>query len=194
MDATRIAEAIKVLVGVVGIAGVIGGVTIWTGAYNVAATEPHYAITQSLFATARDRAISARANGITPPPDWPESADLKKGFRSYHEMCVVCHAAPGLQDTVVRKGLNPEPPKLTEDRVQQRTDAELFWIIRNGIKMSGMPAFGPTHTEEEIWELTAFLRGLAMMQPNEYKNLWEQSGGSVQFAPSAHDHGKKGPP
>jgi mono/diheme cytochrome c family protein len=183
--------AITVLVATVGLAGVIGGVAIWTGAYNVAATEPHYAITVSLFSVARDRAIAVRAKEMTPPSGWLERADLKKGFRSYHEMCVVCHAAPGLKDSVVRKGLNPEPPKLMEDRVQQRPDAELFWIIKHGIKMSGMPAFGPTHTDEEIWEVAAFLRRLGTMQPTDYKDLLEQSEWSGH-APSAHDHGLKG--
>lgn len=183
-----IADAIKMLVALISLVLAIGGVIVWTGAYNVAATEPHYAMTISLFATARDRAISVRANGITPPPGWPERADLKKGFRSYHQMCVVCHAAPGLKDSTVRKGLNPEPPRLTEDRVQQRTDAELFWIITHGIKMSGMPAFGPTHSEQEIWEMAAFLRRLASMPPTEYLDLLEHSEWSAQIVPSAHDH------
>jgi mono/diheme cytochrome c family protein len=183
--------AITVLVAAIGLAGVVGGVMIWTGAYNVAATEPHYAITLSLFSAARDRAIAVRAKGITPSPGWRERADLKKGFRSYHEMCAVCHVAPGLKDSAVRKGLNPEPPKLTEDQVQQRTDAELFWIIKHGIKMSGMPAFGPTHTDEEIWEIAAFLRRLGAMQPTDYQDLLEQSEWSRQFAPSAHDHRSK---
>lgn len=182
------ADVIKMLVGIIGVGIVIGGVIVWTGAYNVAATEPHYAMTASLFSTARDRAISVRANGITPPPSWPENADLKRGFRSYHEMCVVCHAAPGITDSVVRRGLNPEPPKLTEDQVQQRADAELFWIITHGIKMTGMPAFGLTHTEAEIWEVVAFLRRLASMQPTEYKKLLEQSEWSDQVVPSAHNH------
>ncbi|MBX3300598.1 MAG: cytochrome c [Nitrospira sp.] len=187
-----VAGIVNVLVAAVGLVGIIGGVTIMTGAYNVAATEPHYPITVSLFAAARDRAIAVRAKGITPPADWPERIDLNKGFRSYHEMCVVCHAAPGLNDSVVRKGLNPEPPKLTEDRVQQRSDTELFWIIKYGIKMSGMPAFGPTHTEEEIWEVTAFLRQLDEMQPPDYKDLMEQSELSSLIDASSHDHPSKG--
>ena len=187
-----IADAIKMLIALISVVVVIGGVIVWTGAYNVAATEPHYAMTVSLFATVRDRAISARANGITPPPDWPESADLKEGFRSYHEMCVVCHAAPGVKDSVVRNGLNPEPPKLTENRVRQRTDAELFWIITHGIKMSGMPAFGPTHTENDIWEVVAFLRRLGTMQPTEYNDLLEQSELRAQVVPAAHDHRSEG--
>jgi len=189
-----IAGALKMLAAIVGLGVVIGGVIIWTGAYNVAATEPHSAMTVALFATARDRAIAARANGITAPSGWPESADLDKGFRSYHEMCVVCHAAPGLKDSVVRKGLNPEPPKLTENRVQNRTDAELFWIITHGIKMTGMPAFGPTHTEKEIWEVAAFLRCLASMQPTEYQEFLDQSEWSAHSVPSAHDHRTKASP
>jgi mono/diheme cytochrome c family protein len=187
-----IAGALKVLFAAIGLAGVVGGVMVWTGAYNVAATEPHYAITVSLFSVARDRAIAVRAKEMTPPSDWLEHADLKKGFRSYHEMCVVCHAAPGLKDSVVRRGLNPEPPKLTEDRVQQRPDAELFWIIKHGIKMSGMPAFGLTHTDEEIWEVAAFIRRLGTMQPTDYKDLLQQSEWSGQFAPPAHDHRSEG--
>jgi hypothetical protein len=133
-----IAGIIKALIAAGGLAGMIGGVLIFTGAYNVAATEPHYAITISLLSAVRDRSIVAHAKGINPPSGWPKHADLKKGFRNYHEMCVSCHAAPGLKDSVVRKGLNPEPPRLTEARVQQRTDADLFWIINHGIKMSGM--------------------------------------------------------
>jgi len=187
-----IAGAIKMFIAMIGLGVVIGGVIVWTGAYNVAATEPHYAMTVSLFATVRDRAISIRANGITPPPGWPESADLKEGFRSYHEMCVVCHAAPGVKDSVVRNGLNPEPPKLTENRVRQRTDAELFWIITHGIKMSGMPAFGPTHTENDIWEVVAFLRRLGTMQPTEYNDLLEQSELRAQVVPAAHNHRMEG--
>lgn len=183
-----IAGIITVLLAAGGLAGMIGGVIILTGAYNVAATEPHYAITISLLSAVRDRAIAARAKGITPPIGWPEGADLKKGFRSYHEMCISCHAAPGLKDSVVRKGLNPEPPRLTEARVQQRTDADLFWIINHGIKMSGMPAFGPTHAAEDLWDVVAFLRRLGAMQPTEYQDLLEQSEWSTPSAPSGHDH------
>lgn len=183
-----ITGALKVLFAAIGLAGLIGGVTIVTGAYNVAATEPHYAITISLFSAARDRAIAVRAQEMTPPSGWLERADLKRGFRSYHDMCVVCHAAPGLNDSVVRTGLNPEPPRLTEDRVRQRTDAELFWIIKHGIKMSGMPAFGPTHTDEEIWDVAAFLRRLGTMQPMGYQELLEQAAWSTQDDSSSHDH------
>lgn len=189
-----ITGALKMLFAAIGLAGMIGGVTILTGAYNVAATEPHYAITVSLFSAARDRAIAVRAKEMIPPSGWLERADLKKGFRSYHDMCVVCHAAPGLKDSVVRMGLNPEPPRLTEDRVQQRTDAELFWIIKHGIKMSGMPAFGPTHTDEEIWDVAAFLRRLASMQPADYQDALKQAAWSTPDDPSSHEHRSEGSP
>jgi mono/diheme cytochrome c family protein len=189
-----ITGALKVLFAAIGLAGMIGGVTILTGAYNVAATEPHYAITVSLFSAARDRAIAVRAKEMIPPSGWLERADLKKGFRSYHDMCVVCHAAPGLKNSVIRKGLNPDPPRLTEDRVQQRTDAELFWIIKHGIKMSGMPAFGPTHTDEEIWDVAAFLRRLASMQPADYQNALKQAAWSTPYDPSSHEHRSEGSP
>ena len=64
-------------------------------------------------------------------------------------MCVVCHGAPGKEPSYIRQGLRPEPPNLAESS-KRWGGAELFWIIKNGIKMTGMPAFGPTHQDEEI--------------------------------------------
>ena len=55
--------------------------------------------------------------------------------------------------------------------MQKRTDGELFWIVQNGIRMTGMPAFGPTHKDEEIWKIVAFLRHLPALTPEEEKAL-----------------------
>lgn len=71
--------------------------------------------------------------------------------------------------------------------MQQRSAAELFWIVNHGIKMNGMPAFGPTHTEADIWNVTAFVRRLGAMQPTDYQGLMEKSEWSADTH-SVHDH------
>jgi mono/diheme cytochrome c family protein len=86
-------------------------------------------------------------------------------------MCVSCHGAPGVDASPVGEGLNPPAPDLTLARIQERSDGELFWLVQNGIRMTGMPAFGPTHRDEEIWEIVAFLRHLPELTPEEEKAL-----------------------
>jgi mono/diheme cytochrome c family protein len=71
----------------------------------------------------------------------------------------------------IGEGLNPPATDLTLARVQDRADGELFWIVQNGIRMTGMPAFGPTHREEEIWKIVAFLRHLPEITPEEERQL-----------------------
>ncbi len=73
---------------------------------------------------------------------------------------MTCHGAPGVDASAIGEGLNPPAPDLTLPKVQGRTDGELFWLVQNGLRMTGMPAFGPTHPEEEIWKIVAFLRHL----------------------------------
>jgi mono/diheme cytochrome c family protein len=110
-----------------------------------------------------------RAQTITPPPV-PPSQKIGEAFRTFNEMCVQCHSAPGKEPTMVGKGLNPPPPKLS-DAAQRWSRAELFWIVKNGIKMTGMPAFGPTHSDEELWLVVAFLQRLPNISPEEFKEM-----------------------
>lgn len=90
---------------------------------------------------------------------------------AYAKACQTCHSAPGLKpDPWVY--LYPPPPDLTRaDVVNKWSDAELFWIIKNGIKHTGMIGLGPTHRDEEIWSVSAFVRQLSAMSPAEYKTM-----------------------
>jgi mono/diheme cytochrome c family protein len=89
----------------------------------------------------------------------------------YKEMCVFCHGAPGVDASEAGEGLNPPAPDLTLAKIQKRSDGELFWILQNGIRMTGMPGFGPTHKDEELWKIVAFLRHLPELTPDEEKAL-----------------------
>ena len=71
-------------------------------------------------------------------------------------MCLTCHGAGTVDPSEIGEGLNPPAPDLTQPSVQSKTDGELFWIVQNGIRMTGMPAFGPTHKDEEIWDARGF--------------------------------------
>src|SRR5688500_20399506 len=85
-------------------------------------------------------------------------------------MCVASHGAPGVERGILGKGINPEPPALAVE-AGEGSDSELFWIIKNGIKMAGMPAFGATHTDEQLWGILAFLRQLQDLSPQEYARV-----------------------
>ena len=174
--------------GILGLV-VVGIIVIWSGVYNVAATVPHFGVTKWFFATVRDQSVAVRADTIRAPADLHAAVDREQAVRSFHDMCVGCHSAPGLDASVVRRGLNPKPPKLSEERVQGRRDPELFWIISHGIKMTGMPAFGPTHKDEDIWELVAFIRELPKMEEEDYKALMAATGIKEERTGHAHHDG-----
>jgi mono/diheme cytochrome c family protein len=162
-------------------------VVLWmiSGTYNVAAVEPHPNVMEWLLAAVRDRSVAHHSQEIT-PPSLQDPALVQAGLREYHTMCFTCHAAPGYETSAIGKGLNPEPPKLEAEQVQARSDAELYWIIQNGLRMTGMPAFGPTHDEKTLWSLVAFLRQLPETDRQEYAAMVEAAG--LQATDYGHVH------
>lgn len=152
-----------------------------TGAYNVAATVPHTDFGRTILNAAMVRSVRARA-GWDLAKTWTKD-QVQDGFQEYNEMCVYCHAAPGKEASDFGKGLRPAPPDLIE--AQRRwNNAELFWIVRNGIKMTGMAAFGPTHDDETIWNIVGFIRHLPRLSPEDYESMEQKSAGS----PEEHHH------
>jgi len=164
-------------------------VYVWSGSYNIAASVPHLDITHWFLGKVRDRSISAHSRGIfVPSLKDPKLLDI--GLSNYHAMCRLCHSAPGYSRTEVSWGLNPAPPKLVSgDTLKKRSDAELYWVVKNGIKMTGMPAFGLTHSEDELWGLVTFLRRLPNMQAEEYKTMLKAAGlGEKEEDDHHHSH------
>lgn len=144
---------------------------IHSGTYNIAATKPHTGIARWIFGTVMERSVKSRADRITVPP-LDDDPLVRIGFHHYKEMCATCHGAPGVKPSEIGKGLNPEPPDLVEKLKEHGwNEAELFWIIKHGIKMTGMPAFGPTHSDEEIWGIVAFLKRLPDLSPEGYRTM-----------------------
>jgi hypothetical protein len=149
---------------------------VWLGIYNVAATEPHWNITLSFIETVRDLSIAVRSKHIQPPSlNDPKLKEI--AFPHYHEMCRLCHGAPGYLPEEFAKGLYPSPPSMTSGDIQKEfSDAEIYWIVKHGIKRTGMPAFGPTQKEEKLWGLVALAREIPKISPEQYRRQVEEMG------------------
>jgi mono/diheme cytochrome c family protein len=140
----------------------------YSGQYNVAADAPHWGVTTRALATIRERSIAAGAADLM-VPNLADRELIALGAEHYSEMCTGCHLAPGMADSEMRQGLSPMPPNLTQRRA--RSPAETFWIIKHGIKMSAMPAWGSTHDDRTIWAIVAFLQQLPTLDAGEYAAL-----------------------
>jgi mono/diheme cytochrome c family protein len=168
-------------------------VALWvvaTGAYNVAATEEHWGVTEWALGTLQHKSVAARAGSLTVAIPADEEA-LDHGFEHFHRMCVECHGAPGFDRGDAGQGLNPTPPRLEED-AHEWTDAQLFWIAKNGLRLAGMPAFGPTHTDEQIAAIVGFIRVMETMTEEEYaervRALEEEGASDHAHAPGTPEH------
>jgi mono/diheme cytochrome c family protein len=91
------------------------------------------------------------------------------GVEHFAAHCAVCHGGPGVPKGHIGKGLYPVPPDLAQAS-KHLSDAEMFWVIKNGLKMTGMPSWAD-HSDEEIWATVAFLKKLPAMTPEEYAKL-----------------------
>ena len=182
-----------ILLGWLLLAAVIG-LAIWSGSYNVAAMNSPGKMEKSLAAFALSRAIQKRAPVKANPFTKPE--DVRFGLVHYKENCLDCHGAPGVEESEFGQGLNPPAPDLTLPRMQRMRDGELFWVVSNGIRMTGMPAFSPTHKEEEIWKIVAFVRHLPEVTAEEQKILKagreEEAGHHETAEASAKPEGTEG--
>jgi cytochrome c553 len=139
---------------------------IYSGLYNVAATTPHTDIVWWALDTLKVRAIKHRANAIAAPRLDEEAALRAAG--QYHFACAPCHGAPGFARGQMGDGLNPEPPDLARS-LARWSQSDLFWIVKHGIKFTGMPGWAPTHRDDEIWAFVAFIDRLPGMSPAQYR-------------------------
>ena len=157
-----VAGALFVLVGAVAMG-------IYAGLYNIAADVPHTRPIYWLFETAREYSVAARSRDIVVPNDLDDANRISKGAGQYAEMCRGCHLAPGMKRTEISRGLYPRAPELRHKT--DLTPAEQFWIVKHGVKMTGMPAWGVTHDDDLLWDVVAFVRKLPELTPEQYETL-----------------------
>ena len=199
----------KTLLGIVCVLAIISATVLGllqAGVIDVAADTPHSPVVFRLIEWAREQAIERRVTEIVPPTDLSDASRIRRGAGNYDAMCANCHLAPGVEDSEIRQGLYPTPPNFAmpaETDNPVRTDARRFWIVKHGIKASGMPAWSKGGMEDEaIWDLTAFLKVLPSLSPEQYHQQVEASeghshGGMEEHGaehrhdakPHAHEHG-----
>ena len=148
---------------------VIGVVVLYSGVYDVSAKNPHSKAVSAVLNEAMVRSVRAHARGLTPPHDmdFEDPVLLAKGAAHYDAMCRMCHGAPGKE--AAPWDLHPPAPDLVEALDEENwSDPEVFWIIKNGIKDTGMPGFDRSHDDHDLWTLAAVIRKLSTISPDEY--------------------------
>jgi mono/diheme cytochrome c family protein len=156
--------AILITICLVGVYGFVH-----SGIFNVAATNKDSPLIAWLLHTTMEKSVERRAQNIE-VPDINKNEMILAGLSDYVEMCAQCHGEPDKPSSILTQGLNPAPPDL-EHLAEGGTAAEMFWIINNGIRMTGMPAFGKTHEADEIWPVVAFLQSAKGITSIEFKRM-----------------------
>jgi mono/diheme cytochrome c family protein len=145
-----------------------GALFVGSGVYDIGADDHHLKLTLAVIEQLRERSIQDRIRGLE-VHDISEPARIAAGAQRYAKLCVGCHLAPGVTMSDIRPGLYPHPPNLAQGEMQAEQRA--FWIIKHGIKMSAMPAWGKSLDDDAIWDLVAFVRKMPEMAPETYAQI-----------------------
>ncbi len=167
-------RTVIILVAVALAALVGGGLFIYSGFYNVSATEQHTAPVYWLLNAAMRRSVKHHVEGISVPP-LTDPALVTHGLRLYRRHCVQCHGAPGVAPEPFALGMMPLPASLPLTARAWQNPAEIFWVVKFGIKTSGMPAWEFRLSEADLWAVVAFVRTLPLQSPQEYKARAEEA-------------------
>lgn len=159
------------------------GAFVYTGVYNIAADDPHWDITARMLEQLRTRSLERRARQVTNVPNLEDQQLITRGAGQYAAMCAGCHLAPGVGPNELSKGLYPAPPELAKSRLDPRVS---YTIIKHGIKMTGMPAWGGHHGDEQVWTLVAFVAKLPGMSPKQYQEYVKSPGANAAAAMASH--------
>src|ERR1700746_502214 len=163
------------IIGILAILTVIGAaIYFFGGYYSVAAAEPSLGIVDWALARVRVASVAHHAVGA-PPMRLDDPMVVRDGARAYSQLgCVNCHGAPGVKWAKFSEGLRPDPPDL-KDVANELEPGEIFWVVKNGINMSGMPSFGLIKTEDnKMWAIAAFVKKLPTVSPDDYK-AWSEA-------------------
>jgi mono/diheme cytochrome c family protein len=168
---------------------IAGGLAfMYSGVYDVSARAPHGAAMNWIMETTMHASVERRAGQID-APELDERSLLLAGINDFEAMCVQCHGAPGREPDALGQGLNPEGPDLAE-AAGEMTAEELFWITKNGIRLTGMPAWGATHDDDALWPVVALVTALPELDARAYAALLQQAEGRGHHGDdaSATDH------
>lgn len=187
------------------LAGIVAVIIVLSGAFDVAATSGHSRPVALLLHFTMQRSVAAHAPQIT-PPDLDDPALILRGATHYATGCAPCHGGPGELASPIAQQMLPVPPGLYSAG-RDFTPDQLFWIVKNGVKMTAMPAWPAQGRDDEIWAMVAFLRHLPEQNTLAYARLTGIAGGTgfldggisrgspatpFDAAPCSRCHGKDG--
>ena len=137
-----------------------------SGLFNVAAAHPHTKFTQWITHETMIHSVRRHAAGIEAPAH-VSAAQVVRGFCLYETHCVACHGAAAVARQQWAGGLEPSPPYLL-DATSNWTPSQLFWIAKNGIKMTGMPSWRDSLSDGQLWDVVGFLEAMRDLPPQTY--------------------------
>ncbi len=165
-------KTLMTIVVLLAVLAAAGAVFVWFGFYDVSARVPHWDITLQAIELVRDRSIIVHSRGVATPA----LEDQAKGALLYREACIYCHGAPGISPEPFSQGLYPAPANLLSGAIQSEwNSAQLYWIVENGLKLTGMPYFASTYDKEEIAAVIALVEHLPKISPAEYKQMTDSA-------------------
>lgn len=174
----------------------------FTGIPSVSAEKGHFAVTEWFLHTVYKNSVDLHANGTPAAPDLDDPALIQLGAAHYETGCRTCHGAPGLAQGAVTRAMEPRPPYIRA-AIAEWNPAELHYILRHGVKMSGMPHWPARDRDDEPWAVVAFLTHMKGMSGAEYQRLANAPAASVDslgggtgggLANCARCHGAEGVP
>ena len=160
--------ALKIVALVAGVTIAIAAHVLWIGLYDISATDQHLAPTYWVLDAGMRRSVKLRAKAIDVPQlDQPQQN--RRGLALFRQHCAQCHGAPGVAPEPFALGMMPAPSNLVHT-ARQWTSAEIFWVVKEGLKMTGMPAWKHRMTDDDMWAVVSFLRELPKLSPDEYRS------------------------
>ncbi len=162
------------------------GVFFFGGYYNIAATQTDLPPVAWALETVREASIGRHAATELAPFALDDPATIQAGARAFAAQgCINCHGGPGVQWAKFSEGLRPDPPDL-KDVVNDMQPAEFFWVIKNGINMTGMPSFARAGaSDDDIWRIVAFIKKLPSVSEADFKAWTAAPTPAAPAAPSA---------
>jgi len=152
------------------IGAVIGLIVLRGGFYNIAATQQHYPLIYTVFEEGLQYSVQNHARDIQVPEGLGAPAQLLRGAAVYKANCIQCHGGPGVAPLTQGMSMQPVPGPLVDADVNWET-RELYWITRNGIKMSGMPAWEYHLSDNDIWAVVAFVSAMPNMTQKDFRRM-----------------------
>jgi cytochrome c553 len=157
--------SIAAVAGVI-LATAIAFLFVKSGIYDVGAAKRHTKFTEWITHDTMIHSVRRHANGIGAPDRF--SADqITAGFCAYETHCVACHGAAAVARQPWAGGMEPQPPYLL-DAPQKFSAPQLFWIVKHGIKMTGMPSWGSALSDQQAWDVVAWLEASTKLPPQTY--------------------------